>query len=91
MKKQIKSVSLLQNAKMVAALYLFLSLPILAVVAAIGGATSRPDLSLVAILMFVAAYVASGFVFALIGGWVYNLVAGVVGGFEFTTSEVSKG
>jgi len=91
MKKQIKSVSLLQNAKMVAALYLFLSLPILAVLAAVGGATSRPELSLFAILMFVATYVASGFVFALIGGWVYNLVAGVVGGFEFTTADVSKG
>mgnify|MGYP000206040806 CR=1 FL=1 len=91
MKKQIKSVSLMQNAKMVAALYLFLSLPILAVLAAIGGATGRSDLSLFAILVFIATYVVSGFVFALIGGWVYNLVAGVVGGFEFTTSEVKQG
>jgi hypothetical protein len=36
-------------------------------------------------------YLVIGFIFTLIGSWVYNLVAGQVGGFEFTTAEVSAG
>ena len=91
MKKQIKSVSLVQNAKMVAVLYAIMSLPFMAIMFAIGDLVNMPGLSLVSGLFFVGTYVASGFVFALIGGWVYNLVASMVGGFEFTTAEVKQG
>jgi hypothetical protein len=88
MKKQIKSVSLVQNAKVVAAIYLFLSVPVLALMALVGGLTNQAGMSLVAMGAFVIAYVVSGFIFTLIGAWVYNLVASQVGGFEFTTAEV---
>lgn len=88
MKKRINSVSLVQNAKMMAALYLVLSLPMLAIMALAGGVMSQAAMSLVAMIVFVVAYVASGFVFTLIGAWIYNLVASMVGGFEFTTAEV---
>lgn len=88
MKKQIKSVSLMQNAKMVAALYGVMSLPFLAIMYAAGSLFNQPGLTLVSGLFFVVIYVASGFVFALIGAWIYNLVASMVGGFEFTTAEV---
>ena len=33
-------------------------------------------------------YLVLGFIFTLVGAWVYNLVAGQVGGLEFTTVEV---
>ncbi|MFC5479542.1 hypothetical protein [Massilia suwonensis] len=90
MKKRINSVSLVQNAKMMAALYLVLSLPMLAIMALAGGVMSQAAMSLVTMVVFVLAYVASGFVFTLIGAWVYNLVASMVGGFEFTTAEVKQ-
>ncbi len=91
MKKRIKSVSLVQNAKMMAALYLMLSLPVLLIMLAFGGMMNQPGLTVISSVVFVAAYVLSGFVFTLIGGWLYNLVAGMVGGFEFTTAEVTQG
>jgi len=90
MKKRINSVSLVQNAKMMAALYLVLSLPMLAIMALAGSAMSQAAMSLVMMVVFVIAYVVSGFVFTLIGAWVYNLVASMVGGFEFTTAEVKQ-
>jgi len=91
MKKRIKSVALVQNAKMMAVMYLLLSLPMLAIMAVAGGIMNQPGLSLVSMVVFAVAYVASGFVFTLIGAWVYNLVAALVGGFEFTTAEVQHG
>ncbi len=91
MKKQIKSVSLVQNAKVVAAIYLVLSLPILVLTLAFGSLMNQAGASLGVMLFAAVAYVVFGFIFALIGGWVYNLVASVVGGFEFTTAEVSNG
>ncbi|KQQ96578.1 hypothetical protein [Massilia sp. Leaf139] len=89
MKKRIKSVSLVQNAKMMAALYLVLSLPLLAVMAVFGSVANQAGMSLVAMVTFAVAYVVSGFVFTLIGALVYNLVASFVGGFEFTAAEVT--
>jgi hypothetical protein len=91
MKKRIKSVSLVQNAKMMAVMYLLLSLPVLAIMAVAGSVMNQPGLSLVSMVFFAGGYVASGFVFTLIGAWVYNLVASLVGGFEFTTTEVKHG
>lgn len=39
--------------------------------------------------MMPVLYTVLGFVFTLVGAWVYNLVASYVGGFEFTTLEVA--
>lgn len=36
-------------------------------------------------------YTMFGFVFALLGAWMYNVAASMVGGFEFTTAEVAPG
>ena len=35
-------------------------------------------------------YTLIGFVFTLVGAWVYNVIAARIGGFEFTTVEVSQ-
>lgn len=91
MKKQIQRVSVVQNAKMMAALYLVLSLPMVAVFLAFQSVPGMGGVSVVGIIVFPLAYAASGFVFTLIGAWIYNLVASMVGGFEFTTREVKAG
>jgi hypothetical protein len=92
MKKQISNVSILQNAKVAAALYFVMSIPfvIIMILTALvsGGQNSGPGI-FVLILMPVF-YVIFGFIFTAIGAWVYNLVATRVGGFEFTTTEVNK-
>jgi uncharacterized membrane protein YkgB len=90
MKKQIKRVSLVQNAKVVAAIYLVLSLPLLAIVLIAGSRMNQFGTSLGMLVFMVLVYVGCGFLFTLIGAWVYNLVAGVVGGFEFTTEEITQ-
>lgn len=91
MKKQIKCVSLVQNAKVVAALYFVISLPMLLLMLAIGGVTNQAEMSMALIVVFVVTYVACGFLMTLFAGWIYNLVAARVGGFEFTTAEVKAG
>jgi len=35
-------------------------------------------------------YTLFGFVFTLVGAWVYNLIAARIGGFEFTTAEAGR-
>ena len=92
MKKQIQRVSLVQNAKMIAVLYLVMSLPVLLVVWAFGSMMGGPaGVSTLAMVVFPLAYALSGFIFTLIGALLYNMVASMVGGFEFTTKEVSAG
>jgi hypothetical protein len=68
-----------------------LSLPILLIMLTAGSLMNHVGLSIAAMAGVAIAYVASTFVFTLIGAWIYNLVAGMVGGFEFTTAEVTQG
>lgn len=88
MKKQIQRVSPMQNAKMMAALYLVMSLPVLAILGAFAAATGQAGFTAVMLVAFPLGYALGGFLFTLIGAWLYNLVAALVGGFEFTTREV---
>jgi hypothetical protein len=89
MKKRIEQISLVQNAKVVAVLYLLLSLPVLVILWVAAAFTGHGVVSGVALVVFPLLYALSGFVFTLIGAWIYNVVASMVGGFEFTTKEVS--
>jgi predicted Co/Zn/Cd cation transporter (cation efflux family) len=89
MKKRIEQISLVQNAKVVAVLYLLLSLPVLVILWVAAAFTGHGIVSGVALVVFPLLYALSGFVFTLIGAWIYNVVASMVGGFEFTTKEVS--
>jgi hypothetical protein len=89
MKKQIVRVSPFQCAKVMAALYLVMSIPfVLFMLAMPMPAGAMPKWALIAMPLF---YVLFGFLFSLLGAWIYNLVAGVVGGFEYTTREVPGG
>lgn len=90
MKKQVVSVSILQNAKVMAALYLAISLPftLLMIIPAMMG--QGVGYSIMMLVLMPLLYTLIGFVFTLVGAWVYNLIAARIGGFEFTTVEVGK-
>ena len=91
MKKQIVNVSLLQNAKVMAALYFVLSIPFALIMMLPVMTQGGNGGSILMLVLLPLLYTLLGFVFTLIGAWVYNLIAARVGGFEFTTSEVGKG
>lgn len=91
MKKQITSVSLSQNAKMMAALYLVMSIPMAAVFALFVVNTGQAVGAIATLVIFPLVYCAVAYVGMLLAAWFYNLVAKRVGGFEFTTAEVKQG
>ena len=91
MKKQILNISPLQSSKIMAALWFVISLPFLLFMgvmmltmpgearAAFGG-----------MMLFVPVFYAiSGFLFTLIGAWVYNILAKRIGGIEYTSVDVA--
>ena len=87
MKKQISHVSPFQSAKVMAVLYFVISLPFALLMLALPTPAGAYPGWMVFVLPI--AYLVFGFLFSLIGAWVYNLVARMVGGFEFTTVEVA--
>ena len=88
MKKQILNVSAFQTAKVIAVFYLVLSIPFLAIMALIMSFSHVPGMGFGMLLIFPIMYAVMGFLFTLLGAWIYNLVASQVGGIEFTTEEV---
>jgi hypothetical protein len=88
MKTQIVHVSKLQTAKVMALMYLFISLPFMLFALA-------PSLYLHQSIQWSmfwwmpVMYTIFGFVFTFLGAWLYNGVASWVGGIEFTISERS--
>jgi len=90
MKKQIVNVSILQNAKVMAALYFVISIPMALIMMIPMMAQEGGGFSLMMLVLMPVLYTLIGFVFSLVGAWVYNLIAARVGGFEFTTAEVDK-
>ncbi|MDB5933474.1 MAG: hypothetical protein JWQ01_818 [Massilia sp.] len=88
MKKQIVRVSVLQSAKVAAMLYLIISLPV-AVLILLWTMMMGGGLSIGMLIVMPVMYTVCGFVFAALGSWSYNFAASMVGGFEFTTAEVS--
>lgn len=88
MKKQIINVSPLQTAKVFALLYFVISIPLIVIMAIsfiAAPAGARPPMGFLIAVPFL--YMIFGFIFTLIGAWVYNLVTGWVGGIEYTTIE----
>ena len=91
MRKQITHISVLQTAKVAAAMWFVMSVLMIVIVAfptmMITGQMRMPGLMLVVGPLI---YVFFGFVFTVIGAWVYNMLAGVIGGVEYTTTDVDK-
>jgi hypothetical protein len=91
MKKQIVRFSPFQTAKVMALLYLIISLPLVLLMAASFSAAPNPKPPIAGMMIFLPViYMVVGFVFTIIGAWIYNLVAKWVGGIEFTTSETGN-
>jgi hypothetical protein len=90
MKKQVVNVSILQNAKVMAAIYFVVSIPLVLMMAIPVFMTEGVGGSLFAMVLMPVLYTAFGFVFTLFGAWVYNGIAARMGGFEFTTAEIGK-
>jgi len=94
MKKQIVSVSILQNAKVAAALYFVVTIPFVLLFAigmsfAPGSGAMGVGMGIGMLIIVPVLYAIFGFLFTLLFAWIYNLVAARVGGVEFTTVEVN--
>lgn len=91
MKKQITSISPFQTAKVLALLYFALSLPFIVLMGLMFSFTPGPKPPMMGMLLAMPFfYLIFGFIFTVIGAWIYNLVAKWVGGIEFTTSEIEN-
>jgi hypothetical protein len=90
MKKQIASISLLHNAKLMAVIYLVLSVPLVLIMSIPLLMSENAGGSLFVMILMPLMYAIFGFVFTLIGAWVYNFIAARFGGFEFTTGEAGR-
>lgn len=82
--QEIKSIGVLQAAKFFAILYLLISAVIIVPIAVIAMAVSSrmggPEMLLV--LLLPICYAVVGFIFTAIACWIYNLVAGMIGGLQ---------
>lgn len=92
MKKQIVQVSILQSSKVMAALYFVISIPIALIMLIPTMLAPSPGVgfSLAMVILMPVLYAVFGFLFSLLGAWVYNLIAARIGGFEFQTVEVGN-
>jgi hypothetical protein len=81
---EIRSVGVLQAAKFFAVLYLLISaviiVPIAIIAMAVSSRLAGPETLVV--LLVPVFYAVIGFIFTGIACWLYNLVAGMIGGLE---------
>jgi hypothetical protein len=89
MKKQIVQVSILQSAKVMAALYFVISIPIALLMMIPAMLSPAPGMGVGMLILMPVFYTLFGFLFSLFGAWIYNLVAKRIGGFEFQTVEIA--
>jgi hypothetical protein len=85
---QIVRFSLVQTAKVAAALYFVLGLVgvvVMLIAAAVSPAARAQGFLFIVLAPFLYAFF--GFIFVFVGCWLYNLVARFVGGIEFTLTE----
>jgi hypothetical protein len=86
-KQQIIHVGKLQAAKVAAALYFILSVP-LAAAMVLAPANEGGRFGWGMFFFVVVGYVLAGAIFSFLGAWLYNGVAKLIGGIEFTVVEV---
>lgn len=88
MKKRIVNISVRQSANVVGALYLVVTFPIMLIGVLYGLGTGK-GLGAFVLLSLSVGYAIVGDIGAAFFVWLYNFVAKRVGGFEYTTAEVS--
>ena len=88
LRKQIIRFAPLQTAKVMALLYLLISLPlVLLMFLAMSFAPGpKPAMGVMLILMPIF-YAVFGFIFTIIGAWAYNFVASIIGGIELPCGQ----
>ena len=89
MKKQIIRISPWQTSKVLAVIYFVLSLPMVLFMGIPMLFVSGPKPAFFSgfILALPFLYAIFGFLFTLIGAWIYNVVAKYLGGIEYTTTQ----
>ncbi|KQX96961.1 MULTISPECIES: hypothetical protein [Massilia] len=90
MKKQIVQVSVVQSAKVMAAVYLITAIPVVVLAGLFMSSFMPAGAGIAMLIMMPVAYAVGAFIGAAFGAWIYNLVAARIGGFEFTTAEVGE-
>ena len=90
MKKQIVQVSVVQSAKVMAAVYLITAIPVVVLAGLFMSSFMPAGAGIAMLIMMPVAYAVGVFIGAAFGAWIYNLVAARIGGFEFTTAEVGE-
>jgi hypothetical protein len=88
MKTQILHFSKLQSAKVMAVLYLVLSIP-LTLIALLPPLLMHQPVPWSMLLIMPIAYTLVGFVFTFLGAWIYNGVAAKLGGIEITVAQAA--
>jgi hypothetical protein len=86
MKTQIVHISKLQTSKVMAVLYLVISIP-LVLMMALPMLIAHQPIQWGAFWWMPLLYAVFGFIFTFLGAWIYNGVAGWIGGIEFTISD----
>jgi hypothetical protein len=87
MKTQVVSISKMQTSKVMALMYLVISIPFALLTMLSMRMTSQPY-SFGMMIMMPVLYTIFGFIFTFVGAWIYNGIAAKVGGIEFRTSTV---
>ena len=89
MKTQVVSVSKLQTAKVMALMYLVVSIPF-ALFTLLSMRMTGQTAGWFMLILMPVLYTVFGFVFTFLGAWVYNAIAARVGGIEFQVSTVES-
>ena len=89
MNVRITRISQFQTAKVIAALYFVLAVVgvVLFFLLSLVSPAARQPYSFVFMLLAPFLYALIGFVTTFVAAWLYNMVARVVGGVEYTTTE----
>lgn len=91
MKKTITSIDPFSAARVMALLYLAFSLPFMLIMYMVSRfAPGQAPMGLLMLVLMPIIYALVGFVFTLIGAWLYNLIAKTVGGIEYESAEVDE-
>jgi hypothetical protein len=90
MKTQIVRVSALQSAKVMAVLYFVISIPLVLFIAIPAILARQAGAGLFMLVLMPVMYLVLGFLFSLLGAWIYNVIAASIGGFEFVAAPAGN-
>ena len=90
MKKSITRIGPVSAAKVMALLYFFISIPFALIMAVVShfAPPGEDRFGIAMVIIMPILYAAFGFIFTLIGAWLYNVIAAMVGGIEYISEEV---